>query len=131
VGPPQQPLPFGPPPMGLPPLTQYPEPDRSALVLILGSMGILTIFFGCMICGPLALGALGFSIPAILMGKKDLKAIQDGRMSPNSRDATMIGYVLGIVSAAMSLLLGIVFVVIFAFYGAVIIAAIVGNQSGM
>lgn len=115
------PLAFGPPPPAAAP--QY-APDRGALILILGILGLVVMFFGCALCGPLALGALGLSVPAIVMGKRDLEQIRAGQMNPGGRDLTMVGFVLGITGAVIALLITIFYIVIFVFYGAIIGAAL-------
>lgn len=125
-GPPPQQQGFGPPQQqqGYGPPQHYPQPDRSATVLVLGIMGIVATFIGCAICGPLAIGSLGLSIPALVMGKRDLRAIDEGRMSPHSRGNTMIGYVLGIVGTVLGGLVGVAMIVVVLIYGAAIIAAL-------
>ncbi len=78
-------------------------PHRGGLVLTFGILGIV-LTVTCI--GPLA---LGFSIPAMLWGKKDLRAMDQGIMDPHGRGTTMGGYVCGIIGIVLGILYGLVY----------------------
>ncbi len=69
---------------------RYREPHRGVLILVLGICGLLV----CGFCG----------IAAWIMGGSDLAAMKAGRMDPSGRDMTQIGYILGIISSILMLL---------------------------
>ena len=66
----------------------------------------------------LMLGILGWvccsyftAIPAWIMGKEDLKIMEEGRMNQDGKDMTKIGMILGMVSSIVSTV-AIVFLVL-------------------
>jgi predicted Zn finger-like uncharacterized protein len=63
------------------------EPHRGIVVLLLGIGGLV-------VCAPL-------SIVAWIMGNKDLKEIDEGRMDPEGRSMTQIGKILGIIGTVL------------------------------
>ena len=78
--------------------------------MALGLGGAITAIFGgtialiFYICCPLVLiplASLGMSIPAWIMGQKDLAAMKEGVMDPSGRDITMLGMIAGIVGTAV------------------------------
>ncbi len=48
-------------------------------------------------------------IPAWIMGKNDLKAIAAGEMDPAGQGLTKVGYILGIISVALTAITVVVF----------------------
>jgi hypothetical protein len=77
-----------------------------------------------LILGILSLACCGFfsGIPAILVGRAELKAIDEGRSPETNRNLTKIGFILGIVGTALSCL-GILA------YGAIIAFAVMTSQN--
>ncbi len=74
------------------------QPHRATLVFVLGLLGVIfCVMFW--IGSPLF---FGLTIPAFIMGKKDLKAIKEGRMDPSGEGLTRAGYVLGIVGTILA-----------------------------
>ena len=73
------------------------EPHRGVLVLTLGIMGL----FSCALCG----------VPAFIMGRSDLREIDEGRMNPEGRTQTKAGMILGLISVVYVLLAAIYIVV--------------------
>jgi MFS family permease len=65
-------------------------PHRGAMILVLGILGMM---LGCFITG----------IMAIVMGRRDLALMKSGRMDPEGKAMTQVGYILGIVSTIISL----------------------------
>lgn len=121
--PPQGPQPgFGPPQS---PSAVRQASDRSALILVLSLSSLMALFIGCTACGPLALVSLGMSIPAIVMARRDLQAINEGRMVATGRDATNVGMIIAIVSTVFSVLIGAFMILLMIFYGGLFGAAII------
>lgn len=65
------------------------EPHRGTLILILGLLGFCCIFTG---------------IAAWIMGGSDLKKMQAGQMDRSGEGLTKAGWILGIVTTALSIL---------------------------
>jgi hypothetical protein len=74
------------------------KPHRGVLILVLGILGLI-------MCG------IFTGIPAWIMGKKDLKAIAAGEMDPAGQGLTKVGYILGIISVALTAIMVVVGVV--------------------
>jgi len=72
------------------------KPHRGVLVLVFGILGLV-------MCG-------AFGIAAWMMGKNDMREINAGRMDPEGRSLTQVGYILGIVGMVL-FCLQIIFVV--------------------
>ncbi len=72
------------------------KPHRGVLILVLGILGMI-------MCGILT------GIPAWIMGKNDLKAIAAGEMDPAGQGLTKVGYILGIISVALTAITVVVF----------------------
>lgn len=98
-----------------------PMPHRGSTILALGIMGVITNLGGLLLCCccPLlnvfvSVAGLGLGIPAWVMGQKDLRAMNEGRMDPSGRGATQTGMIMGIVCVvltALSILLTILHLV--------------------
>ena len=96
-----------PPQPFVPAVSAFPEAGRGALILVLGILALVMF-------GPFA------GIPAWVMGAKDLRKINDGRISPSERTMTQVGMVLGIVGTVLGVLvLGIVVVTLLLVFGLV------------
>lgn len=90
----------------------------------------MALFIGCTACGPLALVSLGLSVPAIVMARRDLAAIQAGQMVATGRDATNIGMIIAIVSTVISVLVGVLMVLLMVFYGGLVGFALLAAAAG-
>lgn len=98
--PPQHPNPYAGNPSTMP--GQYMKPHRATMVFVLGLLGLLI----CFICG----------IVAWVMGSKDLKEIDAGRMDPSGRGLTQAGWILGIIGTVLGSIgacIGIGYLVLF------------------
>ncbi|HLW67796.1 MAG TPA: DUF4190 domain-containing protein [Gemmataceae bacterium] len=68
---------------------------RGGLILTFGILGLVFLF----LCGlPV------FSVPALIMGHIDLKAMRQGQMDPDGRGMTMAGYIMGIIGTGLFVL---------------------------
>jgi len=105
--PPQTPA--SPPPT---PPTQGPGVDNTKAIVTL-VLGILSIV---LCCGPFT------GVPAIFLGRSELRAIDEGRSSEANRGLAKVGYILGIVGTIMVTLAGLAYLAFIIF----IISA--GNQ---
>ncbi|HJL18387.1 MAG TPA: hypothetical protein RMH99_22175 [Sandaracinaceae bacterium LLY-WYZ-13_1] len=95
-------------------------PDRSALILILAVGSYMVLLVGCVACGPLSLLALGLSIPAIVMARRQMQAVDRGEAPRNGRDVALVGMVVSIISAVISVLTGLAMILIMIIYGGLI-----------
>ena len=80
------------------PRKRYLAPDRGAMILVFGILGIMGV---CII----------FSILAWVMGNEDLAKMNAGRMDPSGRGLTNAGRILGMISCIIGIL-GIVILVL-------------------
>lgn len=106
-GPPPGPGPYGaapPPPPNVWPGT-YPEASQATLALVLGIIGIV----GCGLASPFAWW----------IGQGEVRAIDEGRRSPENRGTGNAGRVLGIVGTAFVLIMVVAVVI-----GAVLLVAL-------
>ena len=119
--------PFGTPQAG------YYRPHRGGVIIALGIIALVMVTLGTALmaaaCIPVPFFALAVSIPAWIMGHKDLKAIQLGELDPTGKGLTLAGMIMGIVSTAIA---G-VFTLIIAFFAilfviGMIIAVSAGNM---
>ncbi len=85
--------PFG--PTGLP-------QHRGTLVLTLGITGFVLTPFLCLMCLPLTFVGMGLTIPAWILGRNDLRAIDSGAMDPAGRGSTLAGMILGIIGTVLA-----------------------------
>lgn len=78
-----------------------------------------------LVLGILSLACCGFfaGIPAIFVGRSELKAIDEGRSPESNRTLAKVGFILGIVGTVLSLLGTLAYV------GIIIFAIISGNPS--
>jgi small-conductance mechanosensitive channel len=88
-----------------------PDNTKAIVTLVLGILSIIC-------CGFLA------GIPAIFLGRAELKAIDEGRSPEQNRNLAKIGYILGIVGTILSILATL------AYIGIIVLAIITGNQTG-
>lgn len=80
--------------------TQSQEEGRGVLILVLGILGIAVL-------GPI------LGIPAWIMGRNDLKRIQEGRIPSSERALTKAGMILGIISTVLfGLVLALFFIIL-------------------
>ena len=71
--------------------SQYPESSQATTALVLGILGVV----GCWILAPIAWW----------IGRKELRAIDEGRRTPDNRSSARAGQILGIVGTALLVLL--------------------------
>ncbi|MDX1386064.1 MAG: DUF4190 domain-containing protein [bacterium] len=90
-----------------------PNPADNTKAIITLVLGILSLI--C--CGFFA------GIPAIFVGRSELKAIDEGRSSESNRNMAKIGFILGIVGTILSALGTI------AYIGIIVLAIVTGSQS--
>lgn len=95
---------------------RWSTPHRGGLILGLGISGVVLSVVGLMCCALLPLIGLGLSIPAWVMGRRDLQAIAAGTMDPTGHGNTRIGMVLGIVGTVLGGLSVLFTVVVIGFY---------------
>lgn len=96
------------PPAGTPPTG--PDNTKAIVTLVLGILSLLC-------CGFFS------GIPAILLGRVELKAIDEGRSAEENRGLTKAGFILGLVGTILSCL-GILA------YLAIIALAVIAQKSG-
>ncbi len=119
---------FGAPqqPSGPGPYRQSPglEPNRGALVLTLGILGIVASLVGGLCCLPSGILALGFAVPAILMARADMKKYAAGTMDPTGYSATQAGFICGIIGVVVAALEALGIILLLIFYGSIFSFAI-------
>ena len=89
-----------PPPSGIPvgqpasPVAPPPPPSPTSTASVVA-----------LVMGILSLACCGFftGIPAIFVGKSEMKAVDEGRIAPSNRTLAKIGMILGIVGTILSL----------------------------
>jgi hypothetical protein len=98
------------------------KPDRSSVILVLALCSFMVMMLGCFTCLPFAIFALALSIPAIVMGRRDLQSIERGEMVPTGRETINISIIFAAVSAALSALAGLIGIAVALLYGGMIVA---------
>jgi hypothetical protein len=96
------------------------EPHRGGTVL---TFGILSLALGLLVC---ALLGVGLGIPAITMGRTDLRKIREGTMDPDGAGQTQVGFILGWVGLGLGILQLLACGAYFLF-----VMVMVGTQQGM
>jgi small-conductance mechanosensitive channel len=99
-----------PAPQGSPPAGTKQDNTKAVVTLVLGILSIVC-------CGFFA------GIPAIFVGRAELKAIDEGRSSEQNRSLAKIGFILGIVGTILSILATL------AYIGIIVLAIITGHQT--
>jgi hypothetical protein len=84
------------------------EPHRGAVVLTLGLVGLIGMFFFFPICF--------VGVAAWIMGNVDMAAIRSGRMDPDGESTTNAGRICGMVSAIIGITVILLFVLLFCLY---------------
>lgn len=107
------PAPAPPAPATTPGTGAAPSPADNTKAIITLVLGILSLI--C--CGFFA------GIPAIFVGRSELKAIDEGRSSENNRNMAKIGFILGIVGTILSILGTL------AYIGIIVLAVVTGKHS--
>jgi small-conductance mechanosensitive channel len=79
-----------------------------------------------LVLGILSIVCCGFfaGIPAIFLGRSELKAIDEGRSQEQNRNLAKIGFILGIVGTILSILATL------AYIGIIVLAIITGQSTG-
>jgi hypothetical protein len=85
-------------------------PHRGPVILTLGILGLLGSLASFLCCLPIGVVNLALTLPAWLMGRSDLKAIDAGAMDSSGRGTVMAGFVLGIIGTVLTLLVLIVII---------------------
>ncbi len=100
------------------------QSHRGGLMLCLGLTGLVLALvsvpggFCCsFLCLPLPFASLGASLPAWIMGQKDIRAMNAGVMDPSGRSMTLAGMILGIVATILVALLVLLYVGLAVFVG--------------
>ncbi len=106
---------YGPPQGGPYPPYPYGQPHRGPLVLTLGITGIVLAAIGWAFCGLMPIVSLALTIPAWVMGQRDLKAISAGVMDPSARGQLQAGMITGIIGTVMGVLALLAMIVGFLF----------------
>jgi hypothetical protein len=89
-------------------------PHRGAMVLVFGILG-LAFAFPSICCVFTAIGSLGFSLTALILGHLDLRAMREHRMDPEGMGLTRGGWICGIIGTVVSiglLLLNAMFLIV-------------------
>jgi hypothetical protein len=79
------------------------EPHRGGVVLALGIVGLL-LASPTFCCPVFAIAGLSASVPAWVMGRRDLARMRLGELDPEGRGTTQSGIVCGIIGVAVVLL---------------------------
>lgn len=93
-----------------PPPGSKPENTKAIVTLVLGILSIVC-------CGFFA------GIPAIFLGRAELKAIDEGRSPEQNRTLAKVGFILGIVGTILSILATL------AYIGIIVLAIITGQST--
>jgi len=124
------PPPGAPPPQGPPPgpyrATSGLEPHRGAAVLALGIFSIVVPLISGLCCMPAGFVGVAFGIPAILMGRADMKKYASGVMDPTGYSSTQAGYICGIIGTCIATLELLATIFVFVIYGSLIGLALLG-----
>ena len=80
------------------------QPHRGETILVLGIFSLLVGVFGCGCCGLVVPFGLGLGIPAVIMGRADLKAMDENRMNPAGRGSTKGGMICGALGIVLAVL---------------------------
>jgi len=94
----------------------YLRPHRGPVILVLGILGLFTGLAGMVCCVLFALGSLGLSLPAWIMARHDLQAIDAGVMDPTGRGITLAGMILAIIGTVIVGLAVVLMVAGFVFF---------------
>lgn len=93
-------------------------PDRGGVILALGIVSLVLAFFSFVIYFlPIALIPLVIGVFGWVMGQRDLRAMREGRMDSRNHVMTLVGMILSIVGASISVFVTIFSCVILAIFG--------------
>lgn len=98
-------------PTPTPPATNTQDNTKAIITLVLGILSLVCCYFFT-------------GIPAIFLGRSELRAIDEGRSPESNRNLTKVGYILGIIGTILGFLGLIVYAVI------IILAVVAGKASG-
>ncbi len=98
-------------------------PHRGGLIMTLGLMSLILTFCGF---APLT---LGLAIPAMLMGKKDLKLMRERKMDRSGEGNTKAGFITGIIGLVLGLIALLIYCIYIAFFG-ILFGAAAGAGAG-
>jgi hypothetical protein len=91
-------------------------PHRGGLILGLGISGVVFSLTGFFCCALLPVVSLGLSLPAWIMGRRDLQAIEARTMDPTGHGSTRAGMILGIIGTILGGLATLAVIAMFALY---------------
>ncbi len=100
------------------------KPDRGALVLTMGVLGIVSAPIGFACCAPLGTVSVALGIIAWVMGSRDLKEMQSGLMDLGGQGITQAGQVCGIIATIIGGLVLLMGLLMLAVWVVMIIAAV-------
>ena len=78
------------------------KPHRGETILTFGIISLVSSFFSCGCCPFLVPLGVGFGIPAILMGRADMREMDENRMNPMGRGSTNAGMICGIIGSIIA-----------------------------
>lgn len=93
-------------------------PHRGGMVLTFGIVSLVSSLF-CLSVIP-----IGFGIPALMMGKKDLAAMKAKKMDRSGEGNTKVGFILGIVGMILGILELLAICAYFVFWGGIFALAL-------
>jgi hypothetical protein len=105
-------------------------PNRGALVLSLGILSIIIPLVLGICCLPAGMIGLGFGIPAILMGRADMRMYAAGTMDPTGYSSTHAGMICGIIGCVLAGLEGLAMLFVVVVYGGLMGLGILGAIAG-
>ena len=81
-------------------------PHRGGIIFTMGLMALICSVPNCLCCyfWIMLIPAFTLAIPAWVMGRADLLAMQQGRMDPSGEGQTRSGYIMAIIAVAISIL---------------------------
>jgi predicted Zn finger-like uncharacterized protein len=88
----------------------YGRADRGVLVLVLGIVGLVIAAIGACVV-PYVLEPIGFglSLTAWILGRLDLRAMQNGDMDPRGKDMTKASWICGIIGTCIAVLAALLY----------------------
>ncbi len=93
---------------------EYQEPHRGTLFLLLGISTGGGFFMSLLCCGPLLFVTTALGLGVWIIGRGDIRKMDDGRMDERGRVQTQIGLILCLIFGALSLIVSIAMLVLIA-----------------
>ena len=97
------------------------QPHRGEMILTFGILSLIASVFSCGCCPFMIPIGIGFGVPAVVMGRTDLRAMDENLMNPAGRGTTNAGMICGMIGAIIGgLAVALFFIqIIFGLVGAV------------